>query len=81
MRASVEDLRSVGLDQIPVPYLRRLDSGVRIAVEPDQVVDIDDQVATMIALRDERKIGAFGLSGAVKPYALVVQFPGHHADL
>jgi hypothetical protein len=50
-------------------YLPRLDSGVRIAVEPDQVVDIDDQVATMIALRDDGKIGAFGLS-AVKPYAL-----------
>ncbi|GAA2382775.1 aldo/keto reductase [Dactylosporangium salmoneum] len=64
LRASVDDnLRSLGVEQIPVVYLRRLDSGTRIPVEPEQVVGIEDQLAAMIALRDDGKIGALGLSG------------------
>jgi aryl-alcohol dehydrogenase-like predicted oxidoreductase len=63
LRASVEDnLRSLGLDQIPVVNLRRLDTGPGLRPEGDQVVDLDDQLATMTALRDEGKIGAIGLS-------------------
>ncbi|MBK6016295.1 aldo/keto reductase [Streptomyces sp. MBT53] len=64
LRASVEDnLRSLGLDQLPVVNLRRLDSGPGLRPEGDQVVDLDDQLAVMTALRDEGKIGAIGLSG------------------
>ncbi|MFB9830767.1 aldo/keto reductase [Actinoallomurus acaciae] len=63
LRASVEDnLRSLGVDRLPVVNLRRLDSGPGLRPEGDQVVDIDDQLAVMTALRDEGKIGAIGLS-------------------
>lgn len=64
LRASVEDnLRSLGVEQVPVAYLRRLDAGARIPVQGDQVVGIEDQLAAMVALRDEGKIGAIGVSG------------------
>nr|WP_168504570.1 aldo/keto reductase [Streptomyces sp. S1D4-11]QIY93215.1 aldo/keto reductase [Streptomyces sp. S1D4-11] len=63
LRASVEDnLRSLGVDQLPVVNLRRLDSGPGLRPEGDQVVGLDDQLAVMTALRDEGKIGAIGLS-------------------
>ncbi|MFE2423837.1 aldo/keto reductase [Streptomyces hokutonensis] len=63
LRASVEDnLRSLGVDRLPVVNLRRLDSGPGLRPEGDQVVDLDDQLAVMTALRDEGKIGAIGLS-------------------
>ncbi len=64
LRASVEDnLVSLGLEQIPLVNLRRADVGPGIVAESDQLVDIEDQMAVMIALRDEGKIGAIGLSG------------------
>lgn len=63
LRASVEDnLASLGTEHIPVVNLRRLDTGPGLRAEGDQVVDLDDQLATMIELRDEGKIGAIGLS-------------------
>lgn len=63
LRASVEDnLKTLGLDRIPVVNLRRLDTGPGLRSEGDQVVDLDDQLAVMTALRDEGKIGAIGLS-------------------
>ncbi|MFE3618382.1 aldo/keto reductase, partial [Streptomyces anulatus] len=63
LRASVEDnLRSLGVEQLPVVNLRRLDTGPGLRPEGNQVVDLDDQLATMTALRDEGKIGAIGLS-------------------
>jgi pyridoxine 4-dehydrogenase len=63
LRASVEDnLKTLGLDRIPVVNLRRLDTGPGLRPEGDQVVDLDDQLAVMTALRDEGKIGAIGLS-------------------
>jgi pyridoxine 4-dehydrogenase len=63
LRASVEDnLRSLGVDMLPVVNLRRLDAGPGLRPEGDQVVDLDDQLAVMTALRDEGKIGAIGLS-------------------
>ena len=63
LRAAVEDdLRELGLDRVPVVNLRRLDLGPGLAAEGDQVVDLDDQLAEMIALRDEGKIGAIGIS-------------------
>ncbi len=63
LRASVEDnLRSLGVDRLEVVNLRRLDTGPGLRAEGDQVVDLDDQLAVMTALRDEGKIGAIGLS-------------------
>jgi aryl-alcohol dehydrogenase-like predicted oxidoreductase len=63
LRAAVEDdLRDLGLDCVPVVNLRRLDIGIGMAAEGDQIVDLDDQLAEMIALRDEGKIGAIGVS-------------------
>jgi pyridoxine 4-dehydrogenase len=63
LRADVEDnLRSLGVEQIPVVNLRRLDGSSRLRAEGDQVVDIDDQLAAMIAMRDEGMIGGIGLS-------------------
>ncbi|MGW6928395.1 aldo/keto reductase [Streptomyces sp. NPDC054950] len=63
LRASVEDnLRSLGVDRLQVVNLRRLDSGPGLRPEGDQVVDLDDQLAVMTALRDEGKIGTIGLS-------------------
>jgi pyridoxine 4-dehydrogenase len=63
LRAAVEDdLRQLGLDCVPVVNLRRLDLGPGLSAEGDQAVDLDDQLAEMIALRDEGKIGAIGVS-------------------
>ncbi len=63
LRASVEDnLRSLGVDQLPVVNLRRADTGFGLRAEGDQVVDLDDQLAVMIAMREEGTIGAIGLS-------------------
>ncbi|MGW2637075.1 aldo/keto reductase [Streptomyces sp. NPDC001348] len=65
LRAGVEDnLASLGLEQIPVVNLRRLDDGrTPVPVPDDQMVDLDDQLAELAALRDQGKIGAIGLSG------------------
>jgi aryl-alcohol dehydrogenase-like predicted oxidoreductase len=46
-----------------VVNLRRTDAGPGVRASGDQIVDLDDQLATMIAMRDEGKIGAIGLSG------------------
>jgi pyridoxine 4-dehydrogenase len=63
LRAAVEDdLSQLGLDRIPVVNLRRMDIGPGVGAEADQIVDLDDQLAEMIALRDEGKIGAIGVS-------------------
>lgn len=63
LRAAVEDdLRQLGLDRVPVVNLRRLDVGIGMAAEGDQIVGLDDQLAEMIALRDEGKIGGIGIS-------------------
>jgi aryl-alcohol dehydrogenase-like predicted oxidoreductase len=63
LRAAVEvDLTELGLECIPVVNLRRADIGPGLVAQGDQVVDLDDQLAEMIALRDEGKIGAIGVS-------------------
>ncbi|MDT5257467.1 MAG: pyridoxine 4-dehydrogenase [Mycobacterium sp.] len=70
LRAAVEDdLRQLGLERIPVVNLRRLDLGPGLRAEGDQIVGPDDQLAEMIALRDEGKIGAIGVSNV--PLALL----------
>jgi aryl-alcohol dehydrogenase-like predicted oxidoreductase len=54
LRAGVEaNLASLGLDQVPVVNLRR---------HPGGEVPFDEQVAAMVALRDEGLIGGIGLS-------------------
>jgi len=63
LRASVQDnLRTLGVEQISVVNLRRMDGHVRIPVTPEQQVDLDDQLAVMTRMRDEGLIGAIGLS-------------------
>ncbi|MEU4659276.1 aldo/keto reductase [Streptomyces sp. NPDC023723] len=63
LRAGVEaDLRSLGFEQVPLVNLRRTDNGPGLRAEGDQLVDLDDQLAVLTALRDEGKIGAIGLS-------------------
>jgi pyridoxine 4-dehydrogenase len=63
LRAAVEaDLTQLGVDRVHVVNLRRLDLGPGLQAEGDQLVDLDDQLAEMIALRDEGKIGAIGIS-------------------
>ncbi|MFE3495074.1 aldo/keto reductase [Streptomyces sp. NPDC059175] len=67
LRASVEDnLRSLRVDRLAVVNLRRLDTGPGLRADGDQVVDLDDQLAVMTALRDEGKIGAIGLSSVTR---------------
>ena len=64
LRASIEDnLVSLGLEQIPLVNLRRPDVGPGIRAEGDQIVDIEDQMAEMVAMRGEGKIESIGLSG------------------
>ncbi len=63
LRAAVEDdLHQLGVDCVPVVNLRRMDLGPGVAAAGDQIVDLDDQLAEMIALRDEGKIGGIGVS-------------------
>ena len=63
LRASVEDnLASLDVEQIPVVNLRRIEADGRFPLPDDQLVAFDDQLAAMIAMRDEGKIGAIGLS-------------------
>ncbi|MFD3399443.1 aldo/keto reductase [Kribbella sp. NPDC058693] len=56
------DLTSLGLEQVPVVNLRRADHGPGLIAEGDQLVPLDDQLAELIALRNEGLIGAIGLS-------------------
>jgi pyridoxine 4-dehydrogenase len=63
LRAQVEaNLASLGVEQVSVVNLRRLDAPPGIIAEGEQRVDLDDQLAELSALRDEGKIGGIGLS-------------------
>src|SRR4051812_7610243 len=63
LRASVEEnLRALDTDYLAVVNLRRADTPPGITATGDQVVDLDSQLAELIALRDEGKIGGIGLS-------------------
>ena len=63
LRAQVEaNLATLGTERLDVVNLRRLDAAPGIVAEGDQVVDIDDQLAELAALRDAGKIGGIGLS-------------------
>ena len=63
LRASVEaNLATLGVDRLAVVNLRRADVPPGLVTEGDQRVDLDAQLAEMIALRDAGKIGGIGLS-------------------
>jgi pyridoxine 4-dehydrogenase len=63
LRASVEaNLTTLGAERLAVVNLRRADVPPGIIAEGEQQVDLDGQLAELIALRDEGKIGAIGLS-------------------
>jgi pyridoxine 4-dehydrogenase len=63
LRSAVDDnLRSLGVERLDLVNLRRASRGPGILAEGDQIVNLDDQLAVMSALRDEGKIGALGLS-------------------
>ncbi|MEC3975738.1 aldo/keto reductase [Amycolatopsis sp. H20-H5] len=62
LRAGVEDnLRTLGLERLGLVNLRRMDSG-RVVATGDQQVDLDDQLAELVRLREEGKIAALGVS-------------------
>ncbi len=63
LREQVEaNLAALGVDTLGVVNIRRLDGPPGIIAGPDQIVDLDDQLAELIALRDEGKITGIGLS-------------------
>ncbi|MCY1143526.1 aldo/keto reductase [Actinoplanes sp. Pm04-4] len=63
LRASVEaNLRTLDVEHLAVVNLRRADQPPGIIAAGDQIVDLDSQLAELIALRDEGKIGGIGLS-------------------
>jgi aryl-alcohol dehydrogenase-like predicted oxidoreductase len=63
LRRSVEaNLATLGVERLPVVNLRRLDAPPGIRTDGEQRVDLESQLAELIALRDEGKIGAIGLS-------------------
>ena len=63
LRASLEaNLLSLGMERIPLVNLRRTDVGPGLQAEGDQIIDVDDQMAEMIAMRSEGKIESIGLS-------------------
>ncbi|MBV9381008.1 MAG: aldo/keto reductase [Streptosporangiaceae bacterium] len=63
LRAGVEaNLASLRTEQLAVVNMRRLDAPPGLRAEGDQLVDLDSQLAELIKLRDEGKIGAIGLS-------------------
>ncbi|GLZ48458.1 oxidoreductase [Actinomycetospora sp. NBRC 106375] len=63
LRAEVEaNLTTLGVDRLDVVNLRRADMPPGLIAEGDQVVDLDDQLAVLMGMRDEGTIGAIGLS-------------------
>lgn len=63
LRAAVEaNLKTLGMERIPLVNLRRTDSGPGLRAQGDQIVPVDDQLAVLTELRDQGKIGGIGLS-------------------
>jgi aryl-alcohol dehydrogenase-like predicted oxidoreductase len=61
LRAGVDaNLRSLGVERVDVVNLRLLDPG-RMPGD-DERIDLDSQLAEMVSLRDEGKIGGIGMS-------------------
>ncbi|MDO4919421.1 aldo/keto reductase [Kocuria sp.] len=57
----LDNLRTLHREQLDVVNMRRI-GAFGFPKGPDQFVDFDDQVAEMVAMRDEGLIGAIGLS-------------------
>jgi pyridoxine 4-dehydrogenase len=65
LRSGVEDnLRSLGIDQLGAVNLRLMDGGHEVPA--DQQVALEEQLAEMVALRDEGKIAGIGISTATR---------------
>jgi pyridoxine 4-dehydrogenase len=63
LRAGVEsNLKTLGIEQLGAVNIRRMDPGHGVPAE--QNVSVQDQLAEMIALRDEGKIAGIGISTA-----------------
>jgi len=63
LRREVErNLETLGVDHVAIVNLRRADMPPGITATGDQLVDLDSQLAELMALRDEGKIGGIGLS-------------------
>lgn len=63
LREAVEaNLKSLGTDRLDVVNLRRMDYRPGLLAEGEQIVAFDDQLAELVALRDEGKLVAIGLS-------------------
>ncbi|MBO0807615.1 MAG: aldo/keto reductase [Actinobacteria bacterium] len=64
LRESVAaNLATLGAERLAVVNLRRLDASPGLRAQGDQLVDLESQLAELMALRDEGKIGGIGLSG------------------
>jgi aryl-alcohol dehydrogenase-like predicted oxidoreductase len=67
LRAGVEqNLATLGVERLAAVYLRRADMAPGIIATGEQVVDLDSQLAELVALRDEGKIGGIGLSNVTR---------------
>jgi aryl-alcohol dehydrogenase-like predicted oxidoreductase len=63
LRAGVDaNLAALGIGQLAVVNLRRVDAPPGIIAEGDQLVDLDSQLAELVSLREEGKIAGIGLS-------------------
>jgi pyridoxine 4-dehydrogenase len=63
LRAQIEaNLAALRIERLDVVNLRRLDAAPGIVATGSQLVDLDDQLAELTALRDAGKIGGIGLS-------------------
>ncbi|MEZ0110045.1 pyridoxine 4-dehydrogenase [Catenulispora sp. EB89] len=63
LRASVEaNLARLDVERLAVVNLRRVDAAPGLIAEGDQRVDLDSQLAELLALREAGKIGGIGLS-------------------
>ena len=63
LRAQVEaNLQTLGIERLHAVNLRRMDERSSVRAEREQVVDLDSQLAELVALRSAGKIGAIGLS-------------------
>ncbi|WP_194899157.1 aldo/keto reductase [Catenulispora pinisilvae] len=63
LRAAVEaNLARLGAERLAVVNVRRVDAPPGIVAEGEQRVDLDSQLAELLALRDEGKIDGIGLS-------------------
>ena len=75
LRADVEaNLRGLGVERLAAVNLRRLDARPGIVATGEQLVELDSQLAELVALRDAGKIEGIGLSN-VSPEQLRQALP------